>query len=173
MCRHKHTYLFYHYISISASLFLSLHICNRQNSVSAGYLKMDTLLYVWDQYVIGLDVPGFGTEWLAAVCATMLGLLQDKLMEAKSVSLANRAVHYCLYSVMSFIQYLIKVCLIFRMWLVTFKTTLNYFWYILNIQDVMVTFKTALNCYWYSGCDGLLMFMMWWVVDVQDVMSYT
>ena len=48
---------------------------------------MDTLLYVWDQYIIGLDVPGFGTEWLAVVCATMLGLLQDKLKEAKSVSL--------------------------------------------------------------------------------------
>ena len=55
--------------------------------IIAGYLKMDTLLYVWDQYIIGLDVPGFGTEWLAVVCATMLGLLQDKLKEAKSVSL--------------------------------------------------------------------------------------
>ncbi|KAK7499097.1 hypothetical protein BaRGS_00009644 [Batillaria attramentaria] len=49
-----------------------------------GYLQMDTLLYVWDQYIIGLDVPGFGTEWLAVVAATMLGLLQDKFKDAKS-----------------------------------------------------------------------------------------
>ena len=33
----------------------------------AGYLKMDTLLYVWDQYVIGLKAPGFGTEGLTVL----------------------------------------------------------------------------------------------------------
>jgi hypothetical protein len=54
--------------------------------VLLGYLKMDTLLYVWDQYIIGLDVPGFAPEWLAVVAATMLGLMQDKFKEAKSVS---------------------------------------------------------------------------------------
>ncbi|KAL8614021.1 hypothetical protein ACOMHN_023256 [Nucella lapillus] len=53
-------------------------------SMLVGYLQMETLLYVWDNYVIGMDVPGFGTEWLAVVCATMLALLQDKLKEAKS-----------------------------------------------------------------------------------------
>ncbi|KAK7088108.1 uncharacterized protein [Littorina saxatilis] len=53
-------------------------------SMLVGYLKMETLLYVWDNYVIGLDAPGFSTEWLAVVCATMLGLMQDKLKEAKA-----------------------------------------------------------------------------------------
>ncbi|ESP02547.1 hypothetical protein LOTGIDRAFT_171946 [Lottia gigantea] len=48
-------------------------------AVFVGYLKMDVLLYVWDQYIIGLDIPGFGTEWLAVVTATLLGLLQEYL----------------------------------------------------------------------------------------------
>lgn len=57
--------------------------------ILTGYLKMETLLYVWDNYVIGLDAPGFSTEWLAVVCATMLGLMQDKLKEAKAVSVPS------------------------------------------------------------------------------------
>ena len=51
-----------------------------------GYLRMDVLLYVWDQYMIGLDAPGFGVEWLAIVTAIILGLLKDKFKECQSVS---------------------------------------------------------------------------------------
>jgi len=47
---------------------------------------MDVLLYVWDQYMIGLDAPGFGVEWLAIVTAIILGLLKDKFKECQSVS---------------------------------------------------------------------------------------
>lgn len=55
-----------------------------------GYLKMDTLLYVWDQYIIGLDTPGFNTEWLADVTAITLGLLKDKFKEcATSVAMES------------------------------------------------------------------------------------
>lgn len=52
-----------------------------------GYLKFDTLLYVWDQYILGLNVPGFSAEWLAVVIATVLGLEHDKLKECQSVGL--------------------------------------------------------------------------------------
>jgi len=44
-----------------------------------GYLNFDTLLYVWDQYIIGLDVAGFSAEWLSAVIAIVLGLQYEKL----------------------------------------------------------------------------------------------
>ncbi|GFO15113.1 hypothetical protein PoB_004161800, partial [Plakobranchus ocellatus] len=49
-----------------------------------GFLSFETLLYVWDQYIIGQDVPGFSTEWLAVVMATLLGLLHDKLKNCKN-----------------------------------------------------------------------------------------
>ena len=47
---------------------------------------MDTLLYIWDQYMIGLDTPGFNVELLAIVTAIILGLLKDKFKECNSVS---------------------------------------------------------------------------------------
>ncbi|XP_053375032.1 uncharacterized protein LOC123533928 isoform X2 [Mercenaria mercenaria] len=49
-----------------------------------GYLRMDTLLYVWDQYMIGLDSPGYNVEWLAIVTAIILGLLKDKFKECQT-----------------------------------------------------------------------------------------
>ncbi|XP_052072287.1 uncharacterized protein LOC127710461 isoform X4 [Mytilus californianus] len=53
-------------------------------SVFVTYLKMDTLLYIWDQYMIGVDTPGFNNEWLAIVTVTLLGLIKEKLKEATS-----------------------------------------------------------------------------------------
>ncbi|KAK3083788.1 hypothetical protein FSP39_003216 [Pinctada imbricata] len=53
-------------------------------SMFVTYLKPDTLLYVWDQYVIGQDTPGFPTEWLTIVTVTILGLVKEKLKEANS-----------------------------------------------------------------------------------------
>lgn len=50
------------------------------------YLNPNTLLYVWDNYIIGLDTPGFTTEWLAIVLVTILALTKDKIKEASSVS---------------------------------------------------------------------------------------
>ena len=50
------------------------------------YLNPNTLLYVWDNYTIGLDTPGFTTEWLAIVLVTILALTKDKIKEASSVS---------------------------------------------------------------------------------------
>ncbi|KAL4224027.1 hypothetical protein ACF0H5_017484 [Mactra antiquata] len=53
-------------------------------SMFVGYLRMDSLLYVWDQYMIGIDTPGFNVELLAIVTAIILGLLKDKLKEAQN-----------------------------------------------------------------------------------------
>ena len=47
---------------------------------------METLLYVWDQYMIGLDTPGFNNEWLAITVTIMLGLLKEKMRDCNSVS---------------------------------------------------------------------------------------
>ncbi|XP_005096813.2 uncharacterized protein LOC101844992 [Aplysia californica] len=49
-----------------------------------GYLNFETLLYVWDQYIIGLDVPAFSAEWLSVVVATMLGLEHEKLKDCQT-----------------------------------------------------------------------------------------
>ncbi|XP_048751885.1 uncharacterized protein LOC125663636 isoform X2 [Ostrea edulis] len=53
-------------------------------SLFVTYLNPDTLLYVWDNYIIGLDTPGFSTEWLAIVLVTILGLTKDKIKGATS-----------------------------------------------------------------------------------------
>ncbi|XP_059163173.1 uncharacterized protein LOC131946430 [Physella acuta] len=49
-----------------------------------GYLNFETLLFVWDQYIIGLDVPGFSAEWLSVAIATLLGLEHEKLKDCQS-----------------------------------------------------------------------------------------
>ncbi|XP_064613164.1 uncharacterized protein LOC135476947 [Liolophura sinensis] len=51
-----------------------------------GYLNAETLLYIWDQYMIGLDTPGFSDELLSAVMATMFILLGERLRECTSTS---------------------------------------------------------------------------------------
>lgn len=51
-------------------------------SLFVSYLNPNTLLYVWDNYIIGLDTPGFTTEWLAIVLVTILALTKDKIKEA-------------------------------------------------------------------------------------------
>ncbi|XP_060558814.1 uncharacterized protein LOC132719086 [Ruditapes philippinarum] len=53
-------------------------------SMFVGYLRMDTLLFVWDQYMIGLDSPGFNVELLAIITAIILGLLKDKFKECQT-----------------------------------------------------------------------------------------
>ncbi|XP_061196252.1 uncharacterized protein LOC133204520 [Saccostrea echinata] len=62
-----------------------IEICRPMlRSLFVTYLNQDTLLYVWDNYIIGLDTPGFSTEWLAIVLVTILGLTKDKIKEATS-----------------------------------------------------------------------------------------
>ncbi|KAJ8318236.1 LOW QUALITY PROTEIN: hypothetical protein KUTeg_003327 [Tegillarca granosa] len=54
-------------------------------SMFVTFLRTDTLLYVWDQYMIGIDTPGFSTEWMSIVCVTTIGLLKEKIRESGSV----------------------------------------------------------------------------------------
>lgn len=45
---------------------------------------MDVVLYIWDQYIIGSDVPEFHAHFLPALTATYLLLLKDKLINANT-----------------------------------------------------------------------------------------
>ena len=55
-------------------------------SFFAGFLNRDVLMYVWDQYVIGLDVAGYHMHFLPAFTATLFILLKDDIMACKNVS---------------------------------------------------------------------------------------
>jgi hypothetical protein len=46
---------------------------------------MDVVLYIWDQYIIGLDAPGFHDEFLPAVMAIYLMLVKENLRGAETV----------------------------------------------------------------------------------------
>ncbi|XP_030078290.1 uncharacterized protein LOC115482553 isoform X2 [Microcaecilia unicolor] len=48
----------------------------------AGFLSMSTLLYVWDQYIIGLDQPAYNC--LPAISAAFILLLQDHLVACQT-----------------------------------------------------------------------------------------
>ena len=56
------------------------------SSFFAGFLNRDVLMYVWDQYVIGLDVAGYHMHFLPAFTATVFILLKDDIMACKNVS---------------------------------------------------------------------------------------
>lgn len=51
-----------------------------------GYVSMPVVLFIWDQYIIGLDVQGFGEDYLAAVVAIFFILLKEKIRGCNSVS---------------------------------------------------------------------------------------
>ncbi|XP_013383272.1 uncharacterized protein LOC106153737 [Lingula anatina] len=51
-----------------------------------GFLNIDTVLYIWDQYIIGLDVPGYHTECLPVFTVVYLMLLKDQLMRCDDIS---------------------------------------------------------------------------------------
>ena len=47
---------------------------------------MDVVLFIWDQYMIGLDVPRFQDEFLPMVTAIFFILLNTAMKECSSVS---------------------------------------------------------------------------------------
>lgn len=53
--------------------------------IFSGYLNMDSLLFVWDQYVISCDVPEYHDTLLPIVCAVILMILRDQIMACRSV----------------------------------------------------------------------------------------
>jgi hypothetical protein len=55
--------------------------------IFSGYLNMDALLYVWDQYVISCDVPEYHDIFIPIICAIIFMILRDQIMACKSVSI--------------------------------------------------------------------------------------
>lgn len=55
----------------------------------SGYLNLDALMFVWDQYTIGSDVPGYSNELLPVISSIILMILRDQLMTTSSVSLIS------------------------------------------------------------------------------------
>lgn len=52
----------------------------------AGYLNLNTLMFVFDQYVISADVAGYHEELIPIITAIILMILRDQLMSTKSVT---------------------------------------------------------------------------------------
>ena len=67
------------------SLFLS-----KCTHISAGYVNMEVAMFLWDQYIIGLDTPGFLERFLPMVTATFLMLLHSSIVNCPSVRKPNR-----------------------------------------------------------------------------------
>ena len=55
-----------------------------------GYVNMEVLLFIWDQYMIGLDAPGFHDEFLPIVMAIYLMLVKEKLRGSDTVRLTSQ-----------------------------------------------------------------------------------
>jgi hypothetical protein len=48
-------------------------------------VNKEVLLYIWDQYIIGLDSAGFTDDYLPVVTAVFLKLVVDRLKKQKLV----------------------------------------------------------------------------------------
>ena len=53
---------------------------------SEGYLSLNPLMYIWDQYVISADVPGYHEELLPIYASIILMVIRDQLLVTRSVS---------------------------------------------------------------------------------------
>ena len=51
----------------------------------AGYLELNPLMYVWDQYMITIDVPGFHDELIPVFVSIIIMILRDQIMSVKNV----------------------------------------------------------------------------------------
>jgi hypothetical protein len=62
------------------SLYIPLIGC-----LFSGYLNMEALMFVWDQYVIGSDVGGFNDELVPLIAAIILILMREQLMSVATL----------------------------------------------------------------------------------------
>jgi hypothetical protein len=53
----------------------------------AGYLDLNPLMYVWDQYMITIDVPGFHDELIPVFVSIIIMILRDQIMSIKHVKI--------------------------------------------------------------------------------------
>jgi hypothetical protein len=49
-------------------------------------VSKEVLMFIWDQYIIGLDSAGFTDDYLPAVTAVFLKLTVDRLKNQKMVN---------------------------------------------------------------------------------------
>ncbi len=52
----------------------------------AGYLDLNPLMYVWDQYMITIDVSGFHDELIPVFVSIIIMILRDQIMSIKHVT---------------------------------------------------------------------------------------
>uniref|UniRef100_UPI00398EABE9 uncharacterized protein isoform X2 n=1 Tax=Pristiophorus japonicus TaxID=55135 RepID=UPI00398EABE9 len=57
------------------------------STLFVGYLSMETVLYVWDQYIIGLDQPSYNC--IPAFCVAFIHLLREDLQICKTPGEVN------------------------------------------------------------------------------------
>lgn len=77
-----------------------------------GFCSMDVVLFIWDQYMISMDVAGFHEDYLPAVMAVFLTLLKDAIVKCKSVRYRqlsmihfNKSIKVCTRAFMIFGSY--------------------------------------------------------------------
>jgi hypothetical protein len=49
-------------------------------------VNKEVLIFIWDQYIIGLDSAGFTDDYLPAITAVFLKLTVDRLKNQKMVN---------------------------------------------------------------------------------------
>lgn len=76
------------------SLKYGIIICQFKTNMYSGYVDKEVLLYIWDQYIIGLDSPGFTDDYLPAITAVFLKLVADRLKSQKMVSFLKLPTKY-------------------------------------------------------------------------------
>ena len=53
---------------------------------SAAYVPLETVLFIWDQYMLGMNSPGFHEFYIPIVAAVFLMLLKEKLENCENAS---------------------------------------------------------------------------------------
>lgn len=56
-------------------------------NIFCGYLNIESLMFVWDQYVLGTDADEYDIDIIPIICAIIFMILREQLIEAQSVSL--------------------------------------------------------------------------------------
>lgn len=83
--------IFSHVFCILSLLYLALFLILKN---ILGYLSLNPLMYVWDQYVISADVPGYHEELIPVIGAIIFMILREQLLACRSVCNKSRIYFY-------------------------------------------------------------------------------
>ena len=61
-------------------------ITHNFKNTSTAYVPLETVLFIWDQYMLGMNSPGFHEFYVPIVAAVFLMLLKEKLENCENVS---------------------------------------------------------------------------------------